>query len=58
MAPTNPDTEITLRLPLGQINQILSALGKRPCEDVFDLVVSIRGQAHEQLTLLPPSASE
>lgn len=37
-----------LFLTIEEINLILTALGKQPCEDVFDVVVNIRQQATAQ----------
>lgn len=43
------NTEITLKLPLAQVNLIMAALGKVPYEAVADLVQSIREQAIPQV---------
>lgn len=43
------NTEITLKLPLAQVNLIMAALGKAPYEAVADLVQSIREQAIPQV---------
>jgi hypothetical protein len=40
---------ITLTLPLAQVNIIMSALGKAPYEAVADVVQSIREQAIPQV---------
>lgn len=42
-------TEITLKLPLAQLNVIMAALGKAPYEAVADLIQSIREQALPQV---------
>lgn len=41
--------EIKLSLEVAEINQILSALGKEPYVEVFDLVDKIRRQAEQQM---------
>jgi len=43
------NTEITLKLPLAQVNLIMAALDKAPYEAVADLVQSIREQAIPQV---------
>lgn len=40
--------KINLALDINDVNKVLVALGKFPCEQVFDLVVSIRTQTAEQ----------
>lgn len=47
---------ITLNLPLPAVNTIMAALGKLPFEQVFDLVMAIRGQATPQLQPAAESA--
>lgn len=41
--------EITLRLELQELNQILAALGREPYVEVFGLVDKIRAQAAQQM---------
>jgi hypothetical protein len=43
------NTEITLKLPLAQVNLIMAALGKAPYEAVADTVQAIREQAIPQV---------
>ena len=43
------NTEITLQLPLAQVNLIMAALGKAPYETVADVIQSIREQAIPQV---------
>jgi len=45
------NTEITLKLPLVQVNLIMAALGKAPYEAVADVVQSIREQAIPQVPM-------
>jgi len=45
------NTQITLTLPLAQVNIIMSALGKAPYEAVADVVQSIREQAIPQVPM-------
>ena len=47
--------EIKLVLTLDEINQILSALGSQPYNDVFQLVNKIQQQAQAQLESQPPA---
>jgi hypothetical protein len=48
------NTSIELKLPLGAVNMILSALAKAPYEQVADLVQAIRAQTIPQI----PAPSE
>lgn len=41
--------KINLSLTIEEINQILTALGKQPYEDVFQLIGNIQDQAQTQL---------
>ena len=43
------NTEITLKLPLAQVNLIMVALGKAPYETVADTIQAIREQAIPQV---------
>jgi hypothetical protein len=43
------NTEITLKLPLAQVNLIMAALGKAPYEAVADTIQAIREQAIPQV---------
>jgi hypothetical protein len=45
------NTQITLKMPLSQVNTILSALGKAPFEVVVDVIQAIRDQATSQLPM-------
>jgi len=45
------NTSIELKLPLGAVNMILSALAKAPYEQVADLVQSIREQTIPQIPM-------
>lgn len=45
------NTSISLTLPLGAVNMILSALAKAPYEQVADLVQAIREQAIPQIPM-------
>lgn len=45
--------DLTLSLTLPEINQILDALGKRPYEEVFQLVSKIQQQAQGQIQNSP-----
>jgi hypothetical protein len=43
------NTQIELKLPLGAVNMVLSALAKAPYEQVADLVQAIKEQAIPQV---------
>jgi hypothetical protein len=43
------NTPITLKMPLSQVNIVLTALGKAPYEAVVDVIQAIRDQATSQL---------
>jgi hypothetical protein len=45
------NTEITLKLPLAQVNLIMAALGKAPYEAVADTIQAIREQAIPQVPM-------
>jgi hypothetical protein len=45
--------KIQLMLELPQVNQILSALGKLPYEEVYTLIETVKVQAHHQLEEQP-----
>ena len=45
--PTAPD--ITLNLPLDQINALLALMGSHPYNQVADLITNIRAQAGQQI---------
>jgi hypothetical protein len=45
------NTEITLKLPLAQVNLIMAALGKVPYEAVADTIQAIREQAIPQVPM-------
>lgn len=45
------NTEITLKLPLGAVNGILSLLAEKPYGQVADLVQAIREQAIPQVPM-------
>ena len=47
--------EITLKLPLGAVNGILSSLGAQPYAQVADLIQAIREQAIPQVPLPVPA---
>ena len=40
---------LTLELSINELNSILSALGKRPYEEIFQLVNKIQEQAQKQM---------
>ena len=42
-------TEITLKLSVDQVNQILAALGERPYAEVIEVIAEIQQQARRQL---------
>jgi hypothetical protein len=52
------NTSISLTLPLGAVNMILSALAKAPYEQVADLVQAIRDQAIPQVPAVEPVTTE
>ncbi len=43
------DKTISLTLSVGEVNQILEALGKRPYASVYKLIAGIQKQAERQL---------
>jgi len=45
------NTEITLKLPLAQVNLIMGALAKAPYEVVADTIQAIREQAIPQVPM-------
>jgi hypothetical protein len=49
------NTEITLKLPLGAVNGILSLLAEKPYGQVADLVQAIREQAIAQIPMPAPA---
>lgn len=51
-------TEITLKLPLGAVNVIMTALGTQAYAQVADIVQSIREQAIPQLPVPAPSEAK
>jgi len=53
----NETKEISLQLTLGEINQILEALGSVPYREVYQLIGKIKEQAQAQLQQPEPTNS-
>ena len=49
--PTQP--EITVVLPIDQLNIVLGLLGTHPYNQVADLLINIRQQAGQQIQQMP-----
>ena len=52
--PTQP--EITVVLPIDQLNTVLDLLGTHPYNQVADLLINIRQQAGQQIQQMPQQA--
>ena len=50
------NADITLKLPLGAVNGILSLLAEKPYAQVADLIQAIREQAMPQVPVPTPEA--
>lgn len=44
-----PNPTVSITLPVDSVNTVLGILAKQPFDMVADLIISIRGQAIEQL---------
>ncbi|HBL14407.1 MAG TPA: hypothetical protein DD379_24070 [Cyanobacteria bacterium UBA11162] len=53
----NEKQEISIRLTLGEVNQILEALGALPYRQVYQLIGKIQGQGEAQLQQPEPTNS-
>ncbi len=53
----NEKKEISLQLTLGEVNQILEALGSVPYREVYQLIGKIQEQAQAQLQQPEPTNS-
>ena len=53
----NETQEISIRLTLGEVNQILDALGGLPYRKVYQLINKIQGQGEAQLQQPEPTNS-
>ena len=52
------DQQISLTLSVREVDMILSAVAKRPLEEVIDLFIKIKSQGSSQIAPVAPEAKD